>query len=64
MARRKINERNIRKLMKLSGGGSYGITLPIEMIREFGWRERQKLVVRKNGKKLIIEDWSPTRESK
>jgi len=24
---------------------------------EFGWRERQKLVVKKRGKKLIIKDW-------
>jgi len=24
---------------------------------ELGWRERQKVVVKKRGKKLIIEDW-------
>ena len=57
MGRRKFEERNIRKLTKLAGGKSYGITLPIEYVRELKWRERQKLVVRKSGDKLIIEDW-------
>lgn len=58
MPRRKLSERNIRKLTRTSGGGSMGITLPIEMVRELGWRERQKLVVKKVGKRLIIKDWS------
>jgi len=62
MGRRKIEERNIRKLTKLAGGASYGITLPIEYVRELKWRERQKLVVRKVGKRLIIEDW-PVRQA-
>ena len=58
MPRRKLSERNIRKLTKVGSNRSFGITLPIEMIRELGWRERQKLVVKRRGKKLIIEDWS------
>jgi hypothetical protein len=49
--------RNIRKLTKVASGTSYGITLPIEYIREFKWQEHQKLNIRKVGKKLIIEDW-------
>jgi len=57
MARRKIEERNIRKLTKVSGGASFAITLPIEMVRELKWRERQKLVVKLRGKKITIEDW-------
>jgi hypothetical protein len=57
MARQKLEDRNIRKLTKISGGSSYAITLPIEFVRELKWRERQKLVVRKSGKKLIVEDW-------
>jgi len=24
---------------------------------ELGWREKQKVTVRKSGKKVIIEDW-------
>ena len=49
MARRKLEKRNIRKLTKL-GGRSIGVTIPIEIIRKFGWRERQKVVVKKSRK--------------
>jgi bifunctional DNA-binding transcriptional regulator/antitoxin component of YhaV-PrlF toxin-antitoxin module len=56
MPMQKLINKNIRKLTKV-GGKSYAITLPIEIIKEFGWKERQKLVVKKSGKKLIIEDW-------
>jgi len=50
---------NVRKITKLSGGKSYGITLPIQVMREFGWRERQKLQLKidKRRKRIIIEDW-------
>ena len=54
---KKTNKRNIRKLTKMGGGASYGITLPIEYIRTLGWKERQKLVVTIRGKKMSIEDW-------
>lgn len=57
MARRSLDERNIRKLTKVSQGRSYSVTLPIEMIRNLKWRERQKLKVTQRGKKIIIEDW-------
>ncbi|MDC1205375.1 AbrB/MazE/SpoVT family DNA-binding domain-containing protein [Candidatus Pacebacteria bacterium] len=53
----KFEDRNIRKLTKIAGGASYGVTLPIEYVREFKWREHQKLVIKKVGKRLIIEDW-------
>ncbi len=53
---RKQEDTNIRKLTK-PGGKSIGLTLPIEMIRELGWREKQRVVVKKVGSKLIIEDW-------
>jgi bifunctional DNA-binding transcriptional regulator/antitoxin component of YhaV-PrlF toxin-antitoxin module len=58
MPRKKLSERNIRKLSK-SGGKSYSITLPIEAIREFGWQKKQKLEVEidKKNKKIIIKDW-------
>lgn len=57
MARRELGERNIRKLTRTGGGESVSVTLPIEYIRTLGWRDRQKVVVHKSGKKLIIEDW-------
>ncbi len=59
MARRKLSQRNIRKLSKMGGGKSYGITLPISFIRELKWKERQKLVVEldKRRKTIKIKDW-------
>jgi len=56
MSRNKFEDRDVRKLNK-TGGSSYSIVLPIEHIRGFGWREGQKLTVRRDGKRLIIEDW-------
>jgi len=55
--RRKLENRNIRKITKMAGGASYGITLPIEMIRGLKWRERQKVVVSRKGSTLTIKDW-------
>lgn len=58
MARRKLSERNIRKLMRTGrAGGSIALTLPIELVDELGWREKQKVVVEKQGMQLIIKDW-------
>ncbi|MFC1731277.1 hypothetical protein ACFL6I_13165 [candidate division KSB1 bacterium] len=57
MARKKLEERNIRKLTRTGGGKSISVTLPIDMVRELKWRDRQKVVVTKRGKGLLIEDW-------
>lgn len=56
MARRKLNERSIRKLNR-TGGNSISVTIPIELVRELKWREKQKVVIKKRGKKLTIKDW-------
>ena len=57
--RRKLENRNIRKLTKMASGSSYGITLPIDVIREFRWKERQKLqlTIDKKKKRIVIKDW-------
>ena len=58
MPRRKLEEKNVRKLTRMGReGNSLGMTFPKELVQELGWRERQKVVVKKSGKKLIIEDW-------
>ena len=59
MARRSLRERHVRSLTKVSGGTSYGITLPIEFIDELGWRAKQKLEVKMYGDRIIIRDWKP-----
>ena len=55
----KRGKENIRKLAKVGGGVTYSITLPIEIVREFGWQEKQKLSVEadQKRKRIIIKDW-------
>lgn len=56
MARLQSNKNHIRKLTKIAQS-SIGMTLPIELVRKLGWRERQKVVVKLTGRHLIIKDW-------
>jgi antitoxin component of MazEF toxin-antitoxin module len=56
MPTRKLGDKNIRNLTKV-GKHSIAVTIPIESIRELKWKERQKVVVKKSGNKIIITDW-------
>ncbi|MDZ7786191.1 MAG: AbrB/MazE/SpoVT family DNA-binding domain-containing protein [Candidatus Saccharibacteria bacterium] len=58
MGARKMGEQHIRSLTQ-NKTGTYQVSLPIRVIREMGWRERQKLTVTRQGKKLIVQDWNP-----
>jgi antitoxin component of MazEF toxin-antitoxin module len=55
MAIRKLEDKNIRKILK--SGDSYAVTIPIEMLDKLKWREKQKVVVKIKGKSIIIKDW-------
>jgi antitoxin component of MazEF toxin-antitoxin module len=55
MPRRKLEDRNVRKILK--NGSSYSVTIPIGMMRELGWKLKQKVTFRRKGKTLIIDDW-------
>jgi len=57
MGRRKIGEEHIRSLTRGSGGFSYSLILPLDLVKELGWRSKQKLVVKRYGDGLIIKDW-------
>ena len=57
MGRRKLSEKNIRKIFRTGRSRTVGITLPIEIVKKLKWREKQKIVVRRSGKKIILEDW-------
>ncbi len=57
MARRKLEERNTRKLFRTGKGRSVGVILPAEIIRLLKWREKQKVVVKQRGKGILITDW-------
>lgn len=53
--RRKLEEKSTRKIFK--NGSSYAVTLPIEIVRVLKWKERQRVVVKKRGKGILITDW-------
>ena len=56
MSRRKVGSENVRKIIRM-GSNSMGITLPIEFLSKLGWRQKQKVVVKRVGGKLVISDW-------
>jgi len=56
MSVRKQGEENIRKITKV-GKTSFAVTLPIEMLRELGWREKQKVKVARIKGGLEIRDY-------
>ena len=56
MSVRKEEDKNVRKLSKV-GNTSIGVTLPVEMVRELGWRLKQRVVVKRVHGGVEIKDW-------
>jgi len=56
MTRRKMEDSKIRKISRI-GNKSLGVTIPVEIIRELKWREKQKVVITRRGKTITIKDW-------
>jgi len=53
--RRKLKEKNTRKIFK--SGSSYAVTIPMEIINELNWREKQRVIIKKRGQGVLIVDW-------
>lgn len=52
------NQASVHKIQRTGRAGmSYMVTLPKEMVKELGWRERQKVTIEKDGDQLVITDW-------
>lgn len=51
-------EKNVRKLQR-QNNGSTTLALPTDILKELKWRDKQKVVVRKRGNTILIEDWKP-----
>lgn len=49
-------EKYIRKIVK-NGRNSYYINIPKEIVKELKFKERQKLVITRRGKRISIVDW-------
>jgi len=52
---KKLSDKNIRKLQKL-GKTSLAVTLPKEMAQELGWKEKQKVIVKRVRGGVLIKD--------
>ena len=56
MGMQKIINQNVRKITKV-GGKSLSVTLPKDLVAKLGWKEKQKVVVKKVHGGLLIKDW-------
>lgn len=56
MSLQKMINKNVRKIAKL-GGKSLAVTLPRELVVELGWKEKQKVTVKRVRGGLLIKDW-------
>lgn len=55
---RKLKDKNTRKLIRMGrAGGSLGLTLPKEITTELGWREKQRVSVKRVKGGIIIRDY-------
>ena len=52
----KLKDKNVRKITRV-GKTSLAVTLPKEMAADLGWREKQKVVVKRVKGGLLIKDW-------
>jgi antitoxin component of MazEF toxin-antitoxin module len=55
MAMRKLEDKNIRKILR--SGDSYAVTIPIEIMGELKWKEKQKVVVKRIRGGFSVKDW-------
>ena len=56
MTTRKLEDKNIRKITRV-GRTSLAVTLPVEMVKDLGWKEKQKVKISKVRGGMIIRDW-------
>ncbi len=53
----RFKDENIRKIQQLPSG-SYVLTLPIKLVRKFGWRVGQKVIVKgMDRNRILIRDY-------
>lgn len=58
MPSKKLKDKSTRKLTRMGReGSSLGLTLPKELTTSLGWRERQKVKVKKAHGGVMIKDW-------
>jgi len=60
MSRQKMDKEKLRKIQ--SSKGSYFVTLPINKMRELGWKNGHKVIIKKWGDGFVIGDWKPVKK--
>ena len=56
-------QKYIRKVTRV-GKRSLSVVIPSEIVNDLKIRERQKLIIKRSGKKIIIEDWTVSAKKK
>jgi bifunctional DNA-binding transcriptional regulator/antitoxin component of YhaV-PrlF toxin-antitoxin module len=56
MTTQKLVNRNVRKITKV-GQTSLAVTLPKEITTQLGWKEKQKVLVKRVRGGVLIKDW-------
>jgi hypothetical protein len=51
----KLTQKNIRKITR--SGTSLNVSIPIEILKELKWKEKQKVVVKRIRGGVSIRDW-------
>jgi len=57
---KKYTNDNIHKITK-TGQGSHYVVIPKEMMKELGWKDKQKVKIKVSRKRIIISDWKLAR---
>jgi len=52
-----MNNEEVRKIAVTGPYGTYFISLPKKLIKSLKWKKGEKKVIRRENKKIIIEDW-------
>ncbi|HBB37437.1 MAG: hypothetical protein UX02_C0001G0337 [Candidatus Moranbacteria bacterium GW2011_GWC1_45_18] len=52
----KLKDKNTRKITRV-GKTSLAVTIPIEIIRELGWREKQRVSVKRIRGGIVVRDY-------
>lgn len=52
----KIITQDVRKLSVIAGT-TYYVTIPLEMIRQLGWKKREKKLIHLKNDTIVISDW-------
>jgi len=63
MAQKKQEDKNVRIIQK-QVNGSTTVTLPADLLRELGWKEKQKVLVKKRGTGILIESVAAAKPAK